>query len=180
MRSGKRKHCYGRPRAILSSLRHCNKACGGILPRWFKVSLFTWRISLWPNCGCWLIVAFYLLSYAWDCGFEWPCWRGGPEIKSHNLSHNGLWFCSADVGLWCQVVTCQVPIRMQVDAGQGDATDVTTKCMLWVCHCDTGMTSVYSLYGNRSQIDQSNYFPLVTLLSVCQWLRSDAVGYDKG
>jgi len=45
-------------------------------------------------------VAFYLLSHAWDCGFQWPCWRGGPGIKSHN----GLWLYSADIGCWCQVL----------------------------------------------------------------------------
>jgi len=28
---------FGRPRATLTSLSHCSWACGGILPRWFKV-----------------------------------------------------------------------------------------------------------------------------------------------
>jgi len=28
---------YGWPRATLTSLRHCSRASGGILPRWFKV-----------------------------------------------------------------------------------------------------------------------------------------------
>jgi len=37
MRSGKRKHFYGRPQAALTSLRHCSWACGGILPPWFEV-----------------------------------------------------------------------------------------------------------------------------------------------
>jgi len=27
-------------------------------------SLFTWHISLWPNCGFWSIVAFYFLCDA--------------------------------------------------------------------------------------------------------------------
>jgi len=95
--------------------------CGWVALQLHTLSLFTWRISLWPNCGFWSIVAFYLLSHTWDCGFEWPCWRGGPEIKNHN---GFLWLCSADVGCWCQV-----PICMQLGAGQGD---VTTNCMLWV------------------------------------------------
>ena len=37
--------------------------------QWWKIitgdatiSLFTWRISLWPNCGFWSVVAFHLLS----------------------------------------------------------------------------------------------------------------------
>jgi len=55
------------------------------------------------------------------CGFQWLCWRGGPEIKSHN----GLWLYSADVG-GC----CQVPMRMQLGAGQRRRTDITTNCML--------------------------------------------------
>jgi len=37
VRSGKWKQFYGRPRATLTSLRHCSRACGGILSRWFKV-----------------------------------------------------------------------------------------------------------------------------------------------
>jgi len=36
----------------------------------YLISLCTWRISLWPNCGFWSIVAFYLLSHACDCGFS--------------------------------------------------------------------------------------------------------------
>jgi len=32
-----KEHFYGRPRATLTSLRHCSRACGGILPCWFKV-----------------------------------------------------------------------------------------------------------------------------------------------
>jgi len=31
------KHFYDQPRESLTSLRHCSRACGGILPRWFKV-----------------------------------------------------------------------------------------------------------------------------------------------
>jgi len=46
VRSGKRKHFYGRPRATLTSLRHCSRACGGILPRWFKVNLICAKKSI--------------------------------------------------------------------------------------------------------------------------------------
>jgi len=28
---------YGRPWVTVTSLRHCSRACGGILPHWFKV-----------------------------------------------------------------------------------------------------------------------------------------------
>jgi len=31
------KALYGRSRVTLTSLHHCSRACGGILPRWFKV-----------------------------------------------------------------------------------------------------------------------------------------------
>jgi len=37
VKSGKGKHFYARPRATLTSLCHCSRACGRILPRWFKV-----------------------------------------------------------------------------------------------------------------------------------------------
>jgi len=35
--SAKRKHFYGRPWATLTSLRHCSRVCGGILPRRLKM-----------------------------------------------------------------------------------------------------------------------------------------------
>jgi len=55
---------------------------------------------LWLLVDCGFLFAESRLRLWLYCGFEWPCWLGGPEIKSHN----GLWLCSTDVGCWCQVV----------------------------------------------------------------------------
>jgi len=45
--------------------------------------------KLWLLVDCGFLFAESRLRLWLYCGFEWPCWRGGPEIKSH---------CSADVG----------------------------------------------------------------------------------
>ena len=111
-------------------------------------SLFTWRISLWPNCGFWSIVAFYLQSHAWDCGFEWPCWRGGPEIKSQWIVALLCWY-----GL---LVLGPDTYAVRRRAGRYHYK------LYAVCHC--GMTSVCSFYRNRTQIDQSNYLLLLCCL----------------
>ena len=65
------------------------------------------KLSLLVDCG--FLFSESRLRLWLYYGFEWPCWRGDSEIKSHN----GLWLYSADVGCRCQVL-----IRMQLGAGR--------------------------------------------------------------
>jgi len=57
------------------------------------------KLRLLIDCG-FLFVESRLRLWLYY-GFQWPCWRGDPGIKSHN---QWLWLYSADVDCWYQVV----------------------------------------------------------------------------
>jgi len=63
------------------------------------------------------IVAFYLPSHAWDCGFLRPCRRDGPGFQSHIR----LWLSSVGAGGSCcryRLLSCVLCSGLGCDSTQ--------------------------------------------------------------